>query len=138
MDMEVEKEEHPELQERKERHERESPAGTTSRMSDVQCAFAHDAKDDKNRCYECGATDHYRKDCTRKQQEKTPGNKMDKSPGKIAKVSEVEDEENNRQEGDQEDTSSASTATLKGAPRTPRTGMKETVCSQSWRRLKRC
>ena len=87
-----------------------------------QCTFAHDAKDDKNRCYECGATDHYRKDCTRKQQEKTPGNKMDKSPGKIAKVSEVEDEENNRQEGDQEETSSASTATLKGSAKNAKDG----------------
>ena len=50
-----------------------------------QCTFAHDAKDDKNRCYECGATDHYRKDCTRKQQEKTPSTATLKGGAKNAK-----------------------------------------------------
>ena len=79
-----------------------------------QCTFSHEAKDEKNRCYECGAVDHYRKDCPRKQQDKEGGSRTEKSPSKIAKVTEVDDEQSNHQGEDQAEYSGATTSTSKG------------------------
>ena len=78
-----------------------------------QCTFSHEAKDEKNRCYECGAVDHYRKDCPRKQQDKEGGNRTEKSPSKIAKVTEVDDEQSSHQ-GDQAESSGATSSTSTG------------------------
>ena len=79
-----------------------------------QCTFSHEAKDERNRCYECGAVDHYRKDCPRKQQDKEGGNRTEKSPSKIAKVTEVDDDESGHQGEDQAESSGATLATSKG------------------------
>ena len=48
--------------------------------------------------------------------------KMDKSPGKVAKVSEVDEEEVNHQGDDQMETSTSTSATLKGNAKNAKDG----------------
>ena len=53
----------------------------------AQCTFSHEARDGRPRCYVCGATSHFAKDCSRKIAPEQAG-KKDFKPGapKVAKV----------------------------------------------------